>query len=586
MMRSHLVGELLKASEDTTVDLCGWVAGRRDHGGVVFIDLRDASGVVQVVIDPSGEVGADPHSIRSEFVLRVTGTLRARPVGTVKSDSPNGALEIGATKVEILAASDALPIPVDEEVEADEALRLKYRYLDLRGRRLQGNLRLRARVNAQIRSAFSEQGFIEVETPLLIASTPEGARDFVVPSRLTPGSFYALPQSPQLFKQLLMVGGLDRYFQIARCLRDEDPRADRQFEFSQLDMEMSFADADDVMNVVGKVVANVVEVANGEPPSAIDQMSWAKAMDNYGTEKPDLRFDLLLNDVTAVFGETEFRAFQGDSVRALCVPAAGDTPRARLDALIERAQALGAPGLVWMRIGDSAAVDSPVAKFLSAIELTNLLTATSASAGDLLLLAAGPATMTAEVLGAIRKDFCVVTENPELRMAWVTDFPLFEGLDVDGNPIPAHHPFTAPHPDDLDLFMTGQGDELLSIRSQAYDLVANGWELGSGSVRIHSRVVQERVFDLLGISPELAQARFGFLLEAFRYGAPPHAGFAFGIDRLVALLAGEDNIREVIAFPKTQSGADPLTNAPSRLDDSQLKSLGLTLTAKKKESQS
>lgn len=584
MMRTHLTSTLETAVIGSTVELCGWVAKRRDHGGVVFIDLRDAGGVVQVVVDPSKVVGVDPHLIRSEFVLRVVGVVKDRPEGTIKSDTANGAIEVAVDSVEILAACDALPIPVDEEVAADESLRLKYRYLDLRGRRLQGNLRLRARVNHLLRQAFDEREFVEVETPLLIASTPEGARDFVVPSRLTPGSFYALPQSPQLFKQLLMVGGLDRYFQIARCLRDEDPRADRQFEFTQLDMEMSFVDSDDVMDLVGEIVASVIRDVTQESADNPGRMTWADAMATYGTEKPDLRFDLPISDVTSVFSATEFRAFQADSVGALRIPESGELARARLDSLIERAQSLGAPGLVWIRVREGSLIDSPVAKFLSEEEKSALLAKTNAQPGDLILLAAGSLAMTSEVLGVIRKEFCVVTKDLGLQTIWVTDFPLFEGLDDQGNPISSHHPFTAPHPDDLDLFMHAEGEDLLSVRSQAYDLVVNGWELGSGSVRIHSREIQERVFSLLGISPELAHARFGFLLEAFRYGAPPHAGFAFGIDRLVALLAGEDNIREVIAFPKTQSGADPLTNAPSLLEGSQLKSLGLSLAAKKKES--
>jgi aspartyl-tRNA synthetase len=424
--------------------------------------------------------------------------------------------------------------------------------------------------------------FVEVETPALIASTPEGARDFVVPSRLQPGSFYALPQSPQLFKQLLMVGGLDRYYQIARCLRDEDPRADRQFEFMQLDVEMSFADSEDVMTVVGEAALTAAEAATGEFPGAIERITWHEAMERYGTDKPDLRFGMELGDVGEVFAATEFRAFQAEAVKAIRVPGGASLSRARLDALIDRAKQLGAQGLVWMKVGERGDLDSPVAKFLSEAEQLGLVDALGAAPGDLLLLVAGLRRVANRVLGALRLDLGrpPVTEGG-LRFLWVVDFPLFEGLDDGGRPIPAHHPFTMPHPEDLGVLESGTGEELLAVRSQSYDLVLNGWELGSGSVRIHRADVQKRVFSTLGIAPEQAQARFGFLLDAFRYGAPPHAGFAIGIDRFTAVLAGEENIREVVAFPKTQSGADPLTGAPSPLEPQQLKELGLQLVKRK-----
>jgi aspartyl-tRNA synthetase len=422
---------------------------------------------------------------------------------------------------------------------------------------------------------------VEVETPLLVASTPEGARDFVVPARLSPGDFYALPQSPQLFKQLLMIAGFDRYYQIARCLRDEDPRADRQFEFTQLDAEMSFATSDDVMEAIGGVVAEAIEAATGEPAPQIERLSWSEAMSRYGSDKPDLRFGLELIDVSEPLAATEFRAFQAEAVVAIRVPGGAELARNRLDALIERAKQLGAAGLVWMRVQADGALDSPVAKFLSAAEIQGLVDATGAAEGDLLLLAAGERHPTCGVLGTIRLDLGrpPVYEGP-MRLLWVVDFPLFERLDGEGRPIPAHHPFTMPHPEDMELLEQGEGQALLGVRSLAYDLVLNGWELGSGSVRIHSTELQQRIFSLLGIEEEQARARFGFLLDAFRYGAPPHAGFAFGIDRLVAILAGEENIREVIAFPKTQSGADPLTGAPSALDPSQLTELGLTVRKK------
>ncbi|HEX2736887.1 MAG TPA: aspartate--tRNA ligase [Acidimicrobiia bacterium] len=577
-MRTHLAGELRSGDIGAGVVVCGWVASRRDHGGVVFLDVRDASGVVQVVVDPESVGGADVHHVRAEYVVRVDGPVRARPEGTVNADLPTGEIEVAAARLEVLNTAEPSPIPIDDRVEADEMLRLRYRYLDLRSTRLQRNLRLRARVNAALRAALDAQGFVEVETPMLIASTPEGARDFVVPSRLSPGRFYALPQSPQLFKQLLMVGGLDRYYQIARCLRDEDLRADRQFEFMQLDAEMSFADADDVMAVIGAAVTSASEAVTGEPEQPVPSMTWHEAQARYGTDKPDVRFGLELVDVCEVLEATEFRAFQAEAVKGIRVAGEGELGRARLDALTDRAKELGAAGLVWMRVRDRSVIDSPVVKFLSEAEQLGLVDALGAEPGDLMLFVAGARRLVDHVLGTLRVDLGrPPVHEGGLHFVWVVDFPLFEGLDADGRPIPAHHPFTMPHPDDLELLASAQGEELLNVRSLAYDLVLNGWELGSGSVRIHRSDVQQQVFSLLGITPEDAQARFGFLLDAFKYGAPPHAGFAFGIDRLVAILAGEDNIREVIAFPKTQSGADPLTGAPTPIDGKQLKELGLAV---------
>jgi aspartyl-tRNA synthetase len=582
-MRTHRAGDLRSAQVGESVAVCGWVAARRDHGGVVFLDLRDTAGIVQVVVDPAAATGLDPHALRAEYVLRIVGQVRARPEGTVNLDLPTGEIEVAAATVELLNAADPPPIPIDERVEADEVLRLRYRYLDLRSARLQRNLRVRATVNRAIRVALDAEGFVEVETPMLIASTPEGARDFVVPSRLSPGAFYALPQSPQLFKQLLMVGGLDRYYQIARCLRDEDLRADRQFEFMQLDAEMSFASADDVMAVIGRAVAAAAEAVTGEPVPPIEHMTWQQAMERYGTDKPDLRFGMELVDVSEVFAATEFKAFQAAAVKAIRVPGEGGATRSKLDGLIERAKQLGAGGLVWMRVGDERALDAPILKFLSEPEQLGLVDATGAQPADLLLLAAGERRMVNRVLGAIRLDLGrpPVHQGPN-RFLWVVDFPLFETIGDDGRPVPAHHPFTMPHPDDVDLLARSSGTALLDVRSLAYDLVLNGWELGSGSVRIHRPDVQQQVFTLLGIDDETAQQRFGFLLDAFRYGAPPHAGFAFGIDRLSAILAGEENIREVIAFPKTQSGADPLTGAPTPIDPAQLKELGLTVLPRPK----
>ena len=576
MMRTHRPGEMRADHVDSTVVVCGWVANRRDHGGVIFIDLRDATGIVQVVIDPA-QPGLDVgHRVRTEWVLRVEGPVRLRPTGTENADMPTGLIEIGATAVDVLSESEPVPFPLDDRTDVDESLRLRHRYLDLRRVPMQRNLRLRAEVNLALRNSMAAQGFCEIETPMLIASTPEGARDFVVPSRLKPGNFYALPQSPQLFKQLLMVGGFDRYFQIARCLRDEDLRADRQFEFMQLDLEMSFADQDDVLAAVTHAVqAATTAVRPGVDIGEVPRITWHDAIDRYGSDKPDIRFGMELVDLGEVFAATNFRAFQGvGAVKGICVRGEGGASRSKVDGLVDRAKQLGAAGLVWMRVRATDAgvdVESPVTKFLSDAERSGLIAALDAAPGDLVLIAAGERVPTCQVLGQLRLDLGRPPVTEGLAFLWVVDFPLFEGLGDDGAPISAHHPFTMPHPDDLDRLES----DPLSVRSQAYDLVLNGWELGSGSVRIHRPDVQQRIFSLLGITPEAAQGKFGFLLDAFKYGAPPHAGFAFGTDRIVAIFAGEENIREVIAFPKTQSGADPLTNAPSAIDERQLTELGL-----------
>ena len=581
MMRTDRAGDLRGSDVGREVVVCGWVDSRRDHGGVVFLDVRDTAGIVQVVVDPEQPGGADVHRVRSEWVVRVTGAVRPRPEGTVNPGLPTGEIEIAAAQLEVLNEAETPPFPIDDRSDTDEMLRLRHRYVDLRRSRLQRNLRLRAKVNGALHRSLDAKDFVEIETPMLIASTPEGARDFVVPSRLSPGEFYALPQSPQLFKQLLMVGGMDRYYQIARCMRDEDLRADRQFEFMQLDVEMSFADADDVMDTVGESVRDAVEAVTGERPGDIPTMTWHEAQARYGSDKPDTRFGMQLIDLGEVFGATEFRAFQAPVVKGILVSGQGDMSRAQLDKLIERAKKLGAGGLVWMRVQDGGVLDAPVAKFLSDAEQLGLVDTMGAVPGDLLLLAAGERRVVDHVLGTLRVELGRPPVNEGgLEFLWVVDFPLFEGLGDDGKPIPAHHPFTMPHPDDVELLANGTGEELLAVRSQAYDLVVNGWELGSGSVRIHRPDVQGRIFTLLGISEEEQQARFGFLLDAFRYGAPPHAGFAFGIDRLVAILCGEENIREVIAFPKTQSGADPLTGAPGPIDATQLQELGLRLAPK------
>jgi len=575
-MRTHMCGELDIASVGQTVSLCGWVARRREHGEhLAFVDIRDHSGIMQCVVDN----GVD---VRSEYVIRVTGVIRARPEGTINSSLTTGMVEIGDCVVEILNSAEPPPFPVDARADdVDEMIRLKYRYLDIRRERMQKNLRVRAQINSAIRKEMETNGFVEVETPFLMPSTPEGAREFLVPSRKEPGSFFALPQSPQLWKQLLMVAGVDRYYQIARCLRDEDLRADRQYEFMQLDAEMSFVSQDDVLENIGRAVVAAAIAVTGEAPPEIERITWRDAMNRFGIDKPDLRFAMELIELTPLFAGTEFKAFAGAScIKGICVdaktyPEAAAFGRNKLDGLTDRAKKIGAKGLVWMKIGADGAIDSPVAKFLSDFEKSALVVAMGASEGDLLLLVADEWDTTCEVLGQLRNDIGrpPVHQGP-YKYVWVTEFPLFIGIDpVSGRPRPGHHPFCQPHPDDMSLFDT----EPLKVRAMAYDLVLNGWELGSGSIRIHEPEMQRRVFNQLGISDEEADKRFGFFLQPFKYGAPPHGGFAFGIDRLAAILAGEENIREVIAFPKTQSGSDPMTNAPTPVDSAHLAELGLRL---------
>ncbi|MDE3085287.1 MAG: aspartate--tRNA ligase [Acidobacteriota bacterium] len=565
-MRSRLCGTLRAEDAGTEVTLCGWVAHRREHGEhLAFVDLRDHSGLVQCVVD--GSVDA-----RGEWVVQVRGTVRRRPTGTENAELGTGEVEVADCVVEVLARAEPPPFPVDDRAETDEGVRLRHRYVDIRRPRMQANLRLRARVVEAMRAAMAGQGFCEVETPLLWTPTPEGAREFAVPSRLQPGSFYVLPQSPQIAKQLLMVAGMDRYFQVARCMRDEDLRADRQFEFTQLDVEMSFVGPEDVLQAVTEAVVAGTEAAVGEPPGEVARLTWQQSIERYGTDKPDLRFAMELVDLTPVLAGTEVRALQAPSVRAVVHAGGGSLGRGRLDALVERAKALGAAGLAWFKVTDGGGLDSPLGRLLGEETQRALVETSKASPGDLLLAVAGDWRHACGVLGQLRLDL----GRPPLgegdrRFCWVTEFPLFEGLDDEGRPVAAHHPFTMPHPEDLDLLET----DPLAVRSQAYDLVLNGWELGSGSIRIHREDVQRRVFDALRISPEEADARFGFLLGAFRYGAPPHGGFAVGIDRFVALLAGEENIREVIAFPKTQSGSDPMTGAPKPLGEAELRVLGL-----------
>jgi len=572
-MRTHYCGELRSTDVGSKVKVCGWVDTRRVHSEhLAFIDLRDHTGIVQCVVD-------EKLDLRSEYVVAISGTVRTRFEGKSNQNLDTGEIEIGDCEVQVLSIAEPPPFPMHERTEVDESLRLRHRYVDLRKPRMQENLRIRAKINSAIRSAMERQGFVEIETPMLIASTPEGARDFVVPSRLHPTNFYALPQSPQIFKQLCMVGGFDRYYQIARCLRDEDLRADRQFEFMQLDMEASFATQEDILHFVSEAIRDSTEAVTGSRPDEIPHMTWDEAMERYGSDKPDIRFGMELNDLTEIFIDTDANVFKVDCVKGILYKGGSDAlARNAIDALTEKCQSWGAKGLAWFRVADGGNLEGALTKFLSDKEMSGIRSALTAESGDMILIIADKKRVVNHVLGLLRLEIGRPPVNSgELRYLWITEFPLFESVGDHGRPIPAHHPFTMPHEEDIEKLNSVEGDAYLEIRSQAYDLVLNGWELGSGSVRIHTSDIQSKIFHVLGIGEEEAEEKFGFLLAAFRYGAPPHAGFAFGIDRLAAILSGEENIREVIAFPKTQSGADPLTNAPTLLEDGHLEELGLRL---------
>jgi aspartyl-tRNA synthetase len=574
--RDAWCGDLPAARADEPARVAGWVHRRRDHGGLIFIDLRDRSGILQLVFHPEygAEMFAAAERLRGEHVVSVAGTVILREPRNVNPDLPTGEIELQASDMQLLAESLTPPFPLDEELELDETLRLRYRALDLRRRPMVEALVLRHDVIHAMRTALVAEDFLEIETPILTRSTPEGARDFLVPARNNPGNFYALPQSPQLFKQLLMIGGYERYFQIARCFRDEDLRADRQPEFTQLDLEMSFVAEDDVIDVNERMMAKVFAVGGLDvPPPPYRRMDYDEALLRYGSDRPDTRFGLEITDVSDTLRSSEFKVFasvlgrDGGVVRAINA-GRREVPRSELDALTEVAKRYGAGGLVWAFVQDDGTWRSPIAKFLSAGEIAAVTAALDAQPGDLLLAVADRAETAAAALGALRLELADrwdLVEDGRHDVLWVVDFPMFED-DGTGNWTALHHPFTAP---------TGDLSDPGSLRSRAYDLVVDGWELGGGSIRIHDPAVQSRVFEIIGMDEEEAQGRFGFLLEALRYGAPPHGGIAFGIDRVVALLAGRDSIRDVIAFPKTASGSDPLTGAPAAVDDAQLRELGL-----------
>lgn len=576
-LRTARAADLDASDIDREVRVAGWVATRRDHGGVVFVNVRDATGVLQVVINPEEqpEIADVAQSLRAEYCISVLGTIRHRPEGTVNPDLPTGEIEMAVTELQVLSAAEILPFQIDDRAEADEIKRLEFRYLDLRRPRMAENLKARSAAISAMRSTLTGHGFLEVETPTLVKSTPEGARDFLVPSRLRQGSFYALPQSPQLFKQLLMVGGVDRYYQIARCYRDEDFRSDRQIEFTQLDIEGAFWGQDQVFEAIeAVVVASVQALRSIELPTPLPRMAYDDAMRRYGTDKPDVRFGMELVELSSVFSATEFKAFAGvlDSGGLIGGINAGPLGLSRggFDGLVDRAQELGAKGLVWMVVEDDGSLRSPVAKFLGEAELSGLVEAFDAQPGDTLLIVADAPKRTRQVLGTLRVELGQPEGNEELAFLWVTDFPVFEVLE-DGGLVAAHHPFTAP----VDVLAMEEHPE--TAVSRAYDLVVNGNELGSGSERIHDADTQARVFKVLGISDAEAESRFGWFMRGLRYGTPPHAGFAVGIDRFIAVLRDEPNIREVIPFPKTQTGLDPMTESPSLVDDAQMAELGIEL---------
>jgi aspartyl-tRNA synthetase len=572
MLRTHGAGTLRASHVGQSVTLAGWVARRRDHGGVAFIDFRDATGWVQVVIRDEKIAGA----LRAEWCLKITGEVVARPAGNENSAVPTGAIEVMGDYVVILSEAAALPFPVDsgDDVEISEEVRLKYRYLDLRREAPAANLRLRSKVTSTIRRVMEDEAFLEIETPYLTRSTPEGARDFLVPVRLQPGSWYALPQSPQLFKQLLMVAGMEKYYQIARCFRDEDFRADRQPEFTQLDIEMSFVDQEDILAVAEKILVKVwKEVLDYQISLPIPRMTYLVAMARYGSDKPDLRFDLELVDCTAFFKETTFRVFQAPYVGAVVMPGGADSPRRELDAWQDWAKARGAKGLAYILVSADGTLGGPVAKNLSETEASKIASHVGAKPGDAIFFAAGERTASLNLLGAVRLEIgkrCNLIDNSRWEFVWIVDAPMFEPTD-NGGWTAVHHPFTGPKPEYAKTFAKDPASAL----AYAYDIVLNGTELGGGSIRIHDRSMQKDVFTVIGLSDEEAASKFGFLLEAFNYGPPPHGGIALGLDRLCALLSHSDSIREVIAFPKTASGGDPLTGAPTPITPAQRKESGI-----------
>jgi aspartyl-tRNA synthetase len=577
MIRTHEAGTLRGEHAGERVVLAGWVARRRDHGGVVFIDLRDASGVVQVVWRGEEAVA---HELRAEFCVKVTGTVRERPAGNENPDLATGAVEVDVELLEVLSEADPLPFPIEGDADISEDVRIKYRYLDIRREQTARALRVRSQAAYLLNDVMRDHRFVNVETPYLTRSTPEGARDFLVPVRLRPGNWYALPQSPQLFKQLLMVGGLERYFQLARCFRDEDFRKDRQPEFTQIDIEMSFVTREDVIALAEEIVATLWgSIVGYELPRPLPRMTYADAMSRFGSDKPDLRFGCEITDLSAYFAETSFRVFQAPYVGAVVMPGGAAQTRRDLDGWQDWAKSRGARGLAYVLIGDDGSLSGPIAKNLSDTERSGLAAAVSAAPGDAVFFGAGAPHATKELLGAARLEIgrrCSLIDESQWSFLWVVDAPMFEPTD-DGGWTSVHHPFTSPLPEYADKFTLEPGEAL----ADAYDIVCNGYEIGGGSIRIHRQAMQQAVFDVIGLSPEEARSQFGFLLDAFKYGPPPHGGIAFGWDRVVMLLGAVETIRDVIAFPKAASGADPLTGAPTPITAAQRKEAGIDATPSK-----
>jgi aspartyl-tRNA synthetase len=584
MKRSFYCGQVREDSIGKEIAVCGWVHSRRDHGGVIFIDLRDREGILQIVFQPENkEIFSVAEHIRSEYVLSVKGLIRNRPEGTVNPNMPTGKVELVVSHLEVLNASPVLPFEISDYTDTSEELRLKYRYLDMRRPNFQKNFIMRHKVSQEIRNFLNEDGFLEIETPFLGKSTPEGARDFLVPARLHHGSFYALPQSPQIFKQILMVAGFDKYYQIARCFRDEDLRADRQLEFTQVDLEMSFIEENDVMDVIERMLAKVFKTAlNIEIKTPFTRMPYSQAMLDYGSDKPDTRFEMIIRDFCEELKNSGFSVFsnvlsKGGIVRGLCIPKGASLSRSEIDGLTKFVGEYGAKGLAWMKITETGA-ESNIVKYFKDEEIKAIITKLDAKPGDLVVFLADEEKIVAQGLGALRlktgKEQGLIDKN-KFNFLWVVDFPMFEWDNDEKRWSALHHPFTSPKDGEA---LTGENAG--KVKAKAYDVVLNGVELGGGSVRIHRSEVQKQVFDLLNISEESAKEKFGFLLDALTYGAPPHGGVALGFDRLCALLAGEESIREVIAFPKTQKASDPMSNAPAEVSEKQLKELGVRIVVK------
>ena len=592
LKRSHRCAELNKSNIGQTVTVMGWVQKNRNKGGIVFVDLRDRSGILQLIFE-NGDVSEEDFEkagrLRSEFVIAAVGVVEARS-GAVNENLATGEIEIRVKELRILSESETPPFPIEENSKTKEELRLKYRYLDLRRPDLQKNLIMRSKVATLTRQFLDEEGFLEIETPILVGSTPEGARDYLVPSRVHPGSFYALPQSPQLFKQLLMCSGYDRYFQIAKCFRDEDLRADRQPEFTQIDMELSFVDVDDVIDVNERLLAKIFkDILGVEVPLPIPRMTWQEAMDRFGSDKPDIRFGMELVDVSEVVKDSEFVVFKGalengGSVRGINAKGQGEMPRKKIDKLVDFAKDFGAKGLAYVAIQNDGTIKSSFAKFMSEDEMAALVKAMDGENGDLLLFAADKNKVVWDVLGNLRLEIArqlEILDKGDYKFLWVTEFPLLEWNDEQERYQAMHHPFTMPMDEDLPLLDTDPG----KVRAKAYDIVLNGTELGGGSVRIFDRDIQNKMFEMLGFTPEQAQTQFGFLLNAFKYGVPPHAGLAYGLDRLIMLMAKEDSIRDVIAFPKVKDASCLMTEAPTRVEQKQLDELAIALVETTKETE-